>query len=128
MRTSKTASTITNPRSEPNGIHNLQPSGSKNDKSSGVRASNIENSDTENEGDHPLRASDMRELRNPARPLCQNVPNLDETIISEGGSEEEDYHTISIMPADVDIMRKPDHEKKNRFQDLNKKSKIQKNL
>ena len=112
IRTSKTASTITNPRSEPNGIHNLQNSGSKNDNSSGVRASNIENSDTENEGDHPLRASDMRELRNPARPLCQNVPNLDETIISEGDSEEEDYHTISIMPADVDIMRKPDHEKK----------------
>ena len=64
IRTSKTASTITNPRSEPNGIYNLQPSGSKNDTSSGVRASNIENSDTENEDDHPLRASDMRELRN----------------------------------------------------------------
>ena len=95
IRTSKTASTITNPRSEPNGIYNLQPSGSKNDKSSGVRASNIENSDTENEDDHPLRASDMRELRNPARPLCQNVPNLDETIISEGDSEEENYHMVT---------------------------------
>ena len=95
MRTSKTASTITNPRSEPNGIHNLQPSGSKNDKSSGVRASNIENSDTENEGDHPFRASDMRELRNPARPLCQNVPNLDETILSEGDSEKEEYHMVT---------------------------------
>ena len=95
IRTSKTASTITNPRSEPNGIHNLQPSGSKNDKSSRVRASNIENSDTENEDDHPLRASDMRELRNPARPLCQNVPNLDKTIISEGDSEEEDYHMVT---------------------------------
>ena len=94
IRTSKTASTITNPRSEPNGIHNLQPSGSKNDKSSGVRASNIENSGTENEDNHPLRASDMRELRNPARPLCQNVPNLDETIISEGDSEEADYHNM----------------------------------
>ena len=34
----------------------------------------------------------MRELRNPARPLCQNEPNLDETIISERDSEEEDYH------------------------------------
>ena len=94
-RTSKTASTITNPRSEPSEIHNLQPSGSKNDKSSGVRASNIENSDTENEGDHPFRASDMRELRNPARPLSQNVPNLDETILSEGDSEEEDYHMVT---------------------------------
>ena len=29
IRTSKTASTITNPRSEPNGIYNLQPSDPK---------------------------------------------------------------------------------------------------
>ena len=93
IRSSKTTSTITNPRSEPIGIQNLQPSGSKNDKPSGVRATNIENSDTKNEDDHPLRASDMRELKKPARPLCQNVPNLDETIISEGDSEEEDYHS-----------------------------------
>ena len=35
----------------------------------------------------------MRDLRNSARPLCQNVPNLDETIMSEGDSEEEDSHT-----------------------------------
>ena len=95
IRTSKTASTITNPRSEPNGIHNLQPSGSKSIRSNGVHASNIENSDIENEDDHPLRASDMRELRNPARPLCQNESNLDETIISEGDSEEEDYHMVT---------------------------------
>ena len=95
IRTIKTASTITNPRSDPNGIHNLQPSGSKSIRSNGVHASNIENSDIENEDDHPLRASDMRELRNPARPLCQNEPNLDETIISEGDSEEEDYHMVA---------------------------------
>ena len=95
IRTNKTASTITNPRSEPNEIQNLQPSGSKNDKSSGVRASNIENSDTENEDDHPFRASGIRELRNPARQLCQNAPTLDETIISEGDSEEEDYHIVT---------------------------------
>ena len=95
IRTSKTASTITKPRSEPNGIHNLQPSGSKNIRSNGVHASNIENSDIENEDDHPLRASDMRELRNPARPLCQNEPNLDETIMSKGDSEEEDYHMVT---------------------------------
>ena len=37
----------------------------------------------------------MRDLRNPARPLCQNVPNLDETIISEGNSEEEDSHMVT---------------------------------
>ena len=101
LRTSKTASTITNPRSELNGTQNSQPSGSKNDKSSGVRASNIENSDTENEVDHPLRASDMRELRNPARPLYQNAPNLDETIMSEEDSEEEDYHTYITVGASL---------------------------
>ena len=37
----------------------------------------------------------MRKLGNPARPLCQNVPNLDETLISEGDSEEEDYHMVT---------------------------------
>ena len=95
IRTSKTTSTITNPRSEINGMQNSQPSGSKSIRSNGVHASNIENSDTENEDDHPLRASDMRELRNPARPLCQNEPNLDETIISERDSEEEDYHMVT---------------------------------
>ena len=95
IRTSKTTSTITNPRSEINGMQNSQPSGSKSIRSNGVHALNIENSDTENEDDHPLRASDMRELRNPARPLCQNEPNLDETIISEGDSEEEDYHMVT---------------------------------
>ena len=101
IRTSKTTSTITNPRSEINGMQNSQPSGSKSIRSNGVHASNIENSDTENEDDHPLRASDMRELRNPARPLCQNEPNLDETILSEGDSEEEDYHTAdSNRPQD----------------------------
>ena len=95
IRTTKTTSTITNPRSEINEMQNSQPSGSKSIRSNGVHASNIEKSDTENEDDHPLRASDMRELRNPARPLCQNEPNLDETIISEGDSEEEDYHMVT---------------------------------
>ena len=63
--------------------------GSKNDRSNGVHAFNVENSDTETEGDHP---SDMRELRNPARPLYQNSPNLAETIISDEDPEDEDYH------------------------------------
>ena len=87
-RFDKSASTITNPRSEVDGIQKSQPSGFKNDMPNGVHASKIENSDTKNEGDHPLRASDMREMRNPARPLYQNTPNLDETIISEEDSEE----------------------------------------
>ena len=69
MRTNRSASTIRNPRSEMNGIQNCQPSGSKNDRCNEVHASNVENSDTENEGDHPLRAPNMRELKNPARPF-----------------------------------------------------------
>ena len=52
IRTNKSALTITN----------LRSSGSKNDSSTG----NIKNSDTE-EDDHLLRASDMNELKNPAR-------------------------------------------------------------
>ena len=52
----------------------------------------MENSDTEDEDDHPLRASEMHELRNPARPVYQNIPNLNETIVSTEDSEEEDHH------------------------------------
>ena len=55
----------------------------------------MENSDTEDEGDHPIRASDMRELRKPARPLYQNASDSDETIISVEDSEEEDYHMVT---------------------------------
>ena len=58
---------------------NTQSSGSKNDRSIGVHASNIENSDTEDE-DYPLRASDMNELKNPAISIHQNTPNLYETV------------------------------------------------
>ena len=32
------------------------------------------------EDDHPLRASEMHEPRNPARPIHQNIPNINETI------------------------------------------------
>ena len=66
IRTNKTTATITNPRAEINGIQNSQPSGSKSKRSIGVHASNIENSDTEDDDDHFLRASEMHELRNPA--------------------------------------------------------------
>ena len=55
----------------------------------GVHASNIENSDTKDE-DHPLRASENYELRNPARTFYQNIPNLDETVLSNEDSKEED--------------------------------------
>ena len=82
IKTNKTTSTITNPRSEIDGMQNSQPSGSKSIRSNGVHASNIENSDTEDEDDHPLRASQMHELRNPARPVQQNIQNINETIVS----------------------------------------------
>ena len=94
IKTSKNASTITNPRSESNETQNNQPSGSRN-RSIGVRASENENSDSENEDNHPIRASNMHELRDPARPFCQNIFELDETIVSNEDSEEEDYHMVT---------------------------------
>ena len=48
MKTSKSSSTATNPRSDTNEIQENQQSGSRIDRSIGVRASNIENSDSEN--------------------------------------------------------------------------------
>ena len=72
IKTSKNASTITNPRSESNETQNTQPSGSKN-RSIGVHASENGNSDFENEDNHPIRASNMHELRNPAKPFCQKI-------------------------------------------------------
>ena len=92
LRTNTSASTITNLRSELNGTQDSQPSRSKSNRSNGVRASNVENSDTEDEDDHLLRASEMYELRNPARPVYQNIPNLDEIVVSNEDSEEDDDH------------------------------------
>ena len=92
IRTNKTTLTIKNPRSEIDGIQNSQPLGSKSIRSNGVHESNIENSDTEDEDVHPLRASEMHELRNPARPIHQNIPNINETIVSNEDSEEGGYH------------------------------------
>ena len=94
IKTSKNASTITNPRSESNETQNNQPSGSRN-RSIGVRASENENSDSENEDNPPIRASNMHELRDPARPFCQNRFELDETLVSNEDSEEEDYHMVT---------------------------------
>ena len=94
IKTSKNASTITNPRSESNETQNNQPSGSRN-RSIGVRASENENSDSENEDNHPIRASNMLELRDPARPFRQNRFELDETLVSNEDSEEEDYHMVT---------------------------------
>ena len=58
MKHNKSASTVTNPRSDVNEIQDPQPSGSRNDRSIGVHASKNKISDSEN-GDYPLRASKM---------------------------------------------------------------------
>ena len=89
----KSASITTNPRSDVNEIQEPQPSGSRIDPSVGVRASNIENSDSENE-DYPLRASKMRDLKHPANHLFRSESDVDVTIHSDEESdaaEIEDY-------------------------------------
>ena len=91
MRSNKSASTVTNPRSEMDGIRNMQPSGSKTNKSIGVHASFNENIDSEDE-DYPLQASKMRDLRHPAKPFHRSETNLDRTLVSDEDSEVEDYH------------------------------------
>ena len=85
-------STITNPRSEINDNQNPQPSESNINESTGVHASTNVNLDSD-QHEHPLRASDMSELRNPAKPFSQNRLNLDETIVSDEDFEDEHYHT-----------------------------------
>ena len=71
-------------------------SGSKNERSIGVRASNNKNPESEND-DNPLRASKMKDLRHPARPIFNNESDVDETINPEDESdadEVEDYHRL----------------------------------
>ena len=65
-------------------------SGSKNERSIGVRASNNKNPESEND-DNPLRASKMKDFRHPAKSLYQNELNLEDEIIAS----EEVYHTCS---------------------------------
>ena len=91
IKCNKSPSTVTNPRSDINDIHNIQPSGSKTNKSIGVHASCDENSDTENEV-YPLQDSQKNDLRHPAKPFYRSETNLDETLESEKNSEEEEYH------------------------------------
>ena len=52
IKSNKSASTVTNPRSEINDTQNMQPSGTKLDYSIGVHASHNKNSDSEDE-DYP---------------------------------------------------------------------------
>ena len=72
-------------------MQETRASGSKNGRSIEIYASNIENSDSEDE-DYPLQASKMKDIRHPARPLFRSETNLDETLVSKEDSEEEDYH------------------------------------
>ena len=66
-----------------------QQSGSRIDQSIGVRASNNENSDFEND-DIPPKVSKMRGLRHPADPLYQNESDVDVTIHSDEESDAEE--------------------------------------
>ena len=68
------------PRSEINEIGNMQPSGSGGKRYVGVNPSDNESLDSENE-DIPFKASEMRELRHPAKPIHQNDTTLDATVI-----------------------------------------------
>ena len=65
---------------------NRQLSGSEKVQSIGVRASNSKNPESEDEDD-PLKASDMKETKHPAKSLYQNELNLEDEKIAP-----EDYH------------------------------------
>ena len=98
IKSNKSASTVTNPRSELNENQEPQASGSKTNKPIGVHASLNENSDSEDE-DYPLRASKMKDLRHPAKPLFRAESDVDVTIHSDEESDaeplREDYHMVT---------------------------------
>ena len=95
IKTNKSVSTVTNPRSETNEMQDPQPSGSRTIRSIGVHASNNENSETEDE-DFPLRASKAKDLKQPAKPIYGS--DVDVTIHSDEESDAEpieDYHMVT---------------------------------
>ena len=97
IKSNKSVSTVTNPRSEMNDIQNMQPSGSKTNRSIGVNASHIYNLDSEND-DYPLQASKMRDLKHPAKPLFRSESDVNVIIHSDEESdveEVEDYHMVT---------------------------------
>ena len=98
IKTNKGTSVTTNPRSEINEIGNIQPSGSGGKKSMRVNASDNENLDSENE-DMPLKASEMKDLKYPAKPLFRSESDVDVTIHSDEESDaeslDEDYHMVT---------------------------------
>ena len=85
IKFSKSASTVTNPTSKTNETQITQQSGSKNNKSIGVNASNTKNSDTENE-EYRLKDSEMKDLKHPATPLQRIELDLDATMVSNEDS------------------------------------------
>ena len=94
IKSNKSVFTVTNPRCEMNDIQNMQPSGSKTNRSIGVHASHIYYSESEND-DYPLQASKMRDLKHPAKPLFRSESDVDVIIHSDEESEVEDvedYH------------------------------------
>ena len=98
IKSNKNVSTVTNPRFEENTIQNMQPSGFKTIGSIGVHASYNNNSDSENE-DYPLRASKMRDLKHPAKPIFRSESDVDVLIHSDEESDaeslDEDYHMVT---------------------------------
>ena len=79
IKGNESASIATNPRSDGNELQEPQPSGSRTNPSIGVRASNIENLDSEND-DYPPRASKMKDLKQSAKPLFRSESDADVTI------------------------------------------------
>ena len=73
-------------------MQSMQSSESKVNKSTGVHASNIENSNSE-DNFYPLRTSKMKNLKHSAKPLYQNESDVDVTILSKENSDVEDYHS-----------------------------------
>ena len=71
MRFNKSTSTLTNLRCGLNETQNVQPTGSKTEMSLRVHASVGENTDAE-DGNYPLRASEIRSLRHPVKPMFRN--------------------------------------------------------
>ena len=97
IKSNRSHSTVTNPRSITNEIEDIQPTGSKSKESIGVHASNIENTESEDES-NPVRASKMTELKQPAKPLFRSESDIDVTIHSDEESDAEsleDYHMVT---------------------------------
>ena len=101
IKSNKSASTVTNRRSEINDTQNMPPSGSKTDRSIGVHASYNENSDAEDE-DYPLHAFKMKDLRRPAKPLYRSETILDETIVSEESLRKMIITTCNICKVSIE--------------------------